>query len=195
MTNVHVLQPDRPPGELEHWAGAINDRLGRAVGAIIEAGRLLVEAKARLKHGEWERLFRGHPHAVPNAVPISVSTGQRLMAIARHPILSNPAHAQHLPRSWTTLYQLTKIDAATLRQSIKDGQVHPGLGRRQAAALTLVSSRPDGGGIVPALRTLRRRLDAVRAACPPAERAGLARLLRHYADGLDADARHRDVAS
>jgi hypothetical protein len=137
-----------------------------------------------LKHGEWEQLFQGNPQAVSNPIPISVNTAQRLMAIARHPILSNPAHSQRLPRSWTTLYELTKVDAATLRESLGNGRIHPGLDRRQAAALRLGNSSFHNH-IPAALRALRRRLDAVAAACPASHRADLVRILRGYADALE----------
>jgi hypothetical protein len=198
MTNLVQLHPreaDRQPAttrsELEHWAGEINERLCRAVGAIVEAGRLLLEAKTRLKHGEWERLFHGNPQAVAKPIPISVNTAQRLMAIARHPILSNPAHSPRLPRSWTTLYELTKVDAATLRASLGDGRIHPGLDRRQAAALRAGNGGPHHH-VPAALRALRRRLDAVALVCPVSHRADLVRMLREYADALERKAPHRD---
>jgi hypothetical protein len=189
---LQALRTERAPaaatGELERWAGEINERLSRAVGEVIDAGRLLLEAKARLRHGDWARLFQGHPDAVPNAVPVSVNTAQRLMAIARHPILSNPAHAQRLPRSWTTLYELTKIDGPTLREGLAEGRIHPGLDRRHAAALRPTAAH-DGVTVARALRGLRQRLDTVATRCPARHRPTLARTLREYADSLDATGR------
>lgn len=57
---------------------------------IIECGRLLIEAKASLPHGAFERM-------VERDLPFNPSTAQRLMKIARDPRLTNPAHVQHLP--------------------------------------------------------------------------------------------------
>jgi hypothetical protein len=190
-TPDHLPRPT-PPRDLEHWAGEINERLCRVVRAVIEAGRLLLEAKARLRHGEWERLFQGHPHAVANALPISVNTAQRLMAIARHPIVSNPAYAERMPRAWTTLYELTKLDSTTLETSLANGRVHPALDRRGAVALRATPSCRDGAAVA-ALRALRRRLDAVVATCPATHRSELAAALRRYADVLEIEATNRRV--
>jgi hypothetical protein len=66
---------------------------------ILECGRLLVAAKQRLKHGQFEQMIK-------TELPFGPSTAQRLMAIARDQRLTNPAHAQLLPPSWYSLYRL-----------------------------------------------------------------------------------------
>ena len=83
----------------EQWADRICTQLGKSVEAIIEVGRLLVKAKADLAHGEWGRLFED------DLVPFGQRTADRLMAIARHPVLSNSTHVSNLPPSWGTLYE------------------------------------------------------------------------------------------
>src|SRR5262249_8398461 len=57
------------------------------------------------------------------------------MVIARHPVLSDSAHAPILPFSWMTLYTLAKIPPEILFQFLVDGLVHPHLKRKEAERL------------------------------------------------------------
>jgi hypothetical protein len=113
----------------EQWADRIGSQLGKSVEAIIEVGRLLVKAKAELVHGEWERMF------TDRLIPFSRSTGNRLMLIAEHPVLSNRAHVHALPPAWGTLYELTKADRTKLKNALKDGVITPDMQRRDVKAL------------------------------------------------------------
>jgi len=38
-----------------------------------------------------------------------------------------------LPPSWTTLYELTKLDDDTLERKLRDGTIHPGMRRKDVA--------------------------------------------------------------
>jgi Protein of unknown function (DUF3102) len=73
---------------IEHaeWTSRIAAVWQKGVEAILETGRLLIEAKAALKHGEFKSM-------VQLKLPFNPGTAQRLMAIARHPVISNAAHA------------------------------------------------------------------------------------------------------
>jgi len=57
-----------------------------------------------------------------------------LMAIAEHSVIGNVHHGGHLPPSWTTLYELTKLDNETLlaMRSARAGSRYPS--PRQAAS-------------------------------------------------------------
>lgn len=44
------------------------------------------------------------------------------MAIHDNPILSNAAHGQHLPPSWYTLYELTKLPAPFVEDMLETGK-------------------------------------------------------------------------
>jgi hypothetical protein len=61
-----------------------------SLSGILEAGRLIAEAKAALPHGEFMAM-------VENDLPFKPSTAQRHMKIASDERLSNAAHVQHLP--------------------------------------------------------------------------------------------------
>ena len=111
-------------------------QLGKTVESIIEVGRLLIRAKAELPHGEFGRLFNDH------LVPFGQDSAERLMAIAKHPLLSNSAHGRNLPPSWRTLYELTKADQGKLKIALKDGVITPDLTRREMQALLPAAKTP-----------------------------------------------------
>jgi DUF3102 family protein len=87
----------------KQWAKLITEAWQKSVGSIVETGDLLVQAKEDLEHGEWLPM-------IESDLPFGRQAAHRLMVVARHPVLSNVAHGPHLPASWRTLYELTKID-------------------------------------------------------------------------------------
>jgi hypothetical protein len=168
------------------WATRINDHLDAAVAAIIATGRELVAAKAALKHGDWERMFTGHPRAVADPVRLSVNTAQRLMAIANHPVLSKAAHGQCLPSSWRTLYELTKLPERELERALDEGEITPETTREEASALRFrLELRPAEADKYPGLSAPVRLASAPPAAVDPGEPgkpAGGDALARHDPD-------------
>jgi hypothetical protein len=44
-----------------------------------------------------------------------------------NPQLSNPKHVSYLPPSLGTLYELTKVEPARLKQAFNDGLISPGM--------------------------------------------------------------------
>jgi hypothetical protein len=55
------------------------------------------------------------------------------MQIAGEKRLTNVSPGKHLPPSWTTLYELTKLDDDTLERKLRDGTIHPGMRRKDVA--------------------------------------------------------------
>jgi hypothetical protein len=104
---------------VERWRKAIITSWQRQVGAVVATGRLLIRAHDDLinVYGAWSSMVR-------NDLPFSHATAQKLMAIARHPILAGYSHGNRLPASWTTLYQLSRFDSPTLEQLITSGEVN-----------------------------------------------------------------------
>jgi hypothetical protein len=98
------------------------------VDSIIETGRLVQQAKTELKHVEFLDM-------VKDDLPFDRTTAFRLMAIAENPVIANVAHVHHLPPSWGTLYELTKLPAEMLEARIIDGTVNAKMQRNQAVAL------------------------------------------------------------
>lgn len=167
----------------EQWAGRICTQLGKSVESIIEVGRLLVKAKADLAHGEWGRLFEDE------LVPFSINTAQRLMAVSQHPVLSNTAHGQHLPSSWRTLYELTKVEPQTLTNALKDGVIAPDMERRAVRALmpAALPSEPHAFHWLTAIGDLRARVERVINAWPDDARRLAPKALRDLAEILERE--------
>jgi len=118
----------------EYWAPRIAAEWRKSVEGIIGVGCLLIAAKEACEHGEFLRLFKGDD-TVPKPLPFTVNTAERLMAVARHPVLSNSAHVQSLPQSWGTLYELTKVPETDLAEAIAAGKVTPEMTRSEAVAM------------------------------------------------------------
>src|SRR5438105_1905289 len=90
-------------------------------GAIIEAGRLLLDAKQELARDEFKSL------------PFDSSVARKLQCIAGNSVLC--AHVHKLPPAWGTLYELSKLEDGALRAAIEDGRVNPKMERKDALAL------------------------------------------------------------
>jgi hypothetical protein len=95
------------------------------VATIIERGRVLTEAKDELDHGSFEATVERH---------FDLSTARMCRIVAAHSVLSNRCHVNALPPSLRTLYELTKLPAALLREKLKDGSINPKTERNDVAA-------------------------------------------------------------
>jgi len=119
----------------QEYAERIRALRAASVEAFVATGQELLRAKDELPHGEFEGLVR-------EDLGWSRATSARLMEIARHPIISDVAHVRHLPPAWGTLYKLTRLDNEVLESALGSGAVHPGLERKDVAALGPAESLP-----------------------------------------------------
>jgi N6-adenosine-specific RNA methylase IME4 len=123
---------DATPAQIElqaealSWAQRITAAWRSTITGILEAGRLIAEAKAALPHGEFLAMLKGE-------LPFKPSTAARLMKIAADTRLSNVAHGPLLPSHWRTLYELTKLPDEALAAKIADGSIHPDMQRRDVS--------------------------------------------------------------
>jgi hypothetical protein len=115
------------------WASRINAEWRKSVVAIIETGRLLIEAKDALGRGEWGNLFSSR--GFDGLVPFTIRTAQMLMVIAEHPILTNAKFISHLPPSWGTLYELACMPDDELLSELEHGGIHPAMTRKDVKNL------------------------------------------------------------
>jgi hypothetical protein len=107
---------------VDFFANEIRTSWQKAAESVIETGRVLLEAKRQLPHGEFGDMVR-------SKLPFGERTAQMLMTIAKHPLLSKPKHASVLPACWTTLYELAKLPEAALKRMVADGELTPGIER------------------------------------------------------------------
>jgi hypothetical protein len=101
----------------------------KAVTSIIATGQLLQKIHAAIPWGERGRLYEG-----PNK-PFSSRTAEMLIAIAAHPVISNPKHASFLPASWYCLFLLSELPPERLEQLIDDKTVRADMQRREVNEL------------------------------------------------------------
>lgn len=128
------------------WALLINGAFRRSYDSIIEAGKLLIAAKEKLgPRGTWLEL-------VETKLDFSPDTAQRLMAIARDERLTNTAHVRFLPRSYSTLHELTKLSDEEFQRGIEQNIIRPDMERkdveiiRPAPQRALPGPSSDGSG-------------------------------------------------
>jgi hypothetical protein len=92
-----------------------------------------------------------------------------------------------LPPSWTTLYELTKLDDATFDQKLRDGSINPDMQRKDVARENRILSRERGRrrveNLVPISGTARRGKQvaaiSARSASDPRRPMGLRRSSQH----------------
>jgi hypothetical protein len=125
--------------ERTQWASLISAAWQKSVDSIIETGRLLLAAKAdpKMQLGEWGTM-------IESDLPFNRHTAHKLMQIAADKRLTDVSHGKHLPPSWTTLYELTKLDDDTFDQKLRDGTIHPGMQRKDVARKNCIPSREHG---------------------------------------------------
>ena len=116
------------------YAEEFNGFLRNSVQTIIEAGRTLVKAKEALAHGEFTDMLE-------HDLLVGPRTAQKLMAVGQDERLTNTNIWTHLPPTWTTLYELTRLDDKTLEMAAKDGTINPDMLGKDAKALNPVNQR------------------------------------------------------
>ena len=116
------------------WGRSFNVVYQVGIAAIVTAGRILIEAKAEIPHGEWEGWLADH-------TPISGRTASTLMRIAGDAnILRYSANRNRdsvLPDDKVVLAQLCGIEADQFDGLVEAGTIHPEMRRGDLrAALT-----------------------------------------------------------
>src|SRR5215470_5679942 len=107
---------------IKQYAQKITAAWQRSINAIFETGRLLIEAKAKLKHGEFRKM-------IDHALPFKPRTAQMLMKIAADKRLIKAKHASLLPPSWFTLYLLTRLSDDAFDKALAQGKINPEMTR------------------------------------------------------------------
>jgi hypothetical protein len=143
------------------------------VEAILQRGEILIEAKERLDHGEWQTFCKGLPFTQRHA--------HRLRKIAAHPVLADRTCHVHLPDRVALLAALARLDVALLTEAIAAGQIHPRLTRVDVRTLV---GKPEVPETILTIKAAMRRIERVVTSVPPAEAERLAGWLRAFAERL-----------
>jgi len=139
--------PDASPRNRRDWT-YFDERLSELrkndVENIIARGRILIEANDELERGSYEATVKRH---------FDLSYARKLRIIAAHPVISNRAHVHALPPSVFTLYELTKLPAALLRETLNDGSINAKLERKDVARWR----KGEGGKVAVDGKTVERK--------------------------------------
>lgn len=110
------------------WATRISDAWRAGAESIIQAGKLLANAKASLPADEFESM-------IERDLPFVKRTAERLMAIAADERLTrDPTRVSLLPPSWGSIYELTQYTDEELERQFAEGKVRPDLERSEIVA-------------------------------------------------------------
>jgi hypothetical protein len=109
-------------------AKAINDNCEKGLDFDFKNGQLLIAAKegegstrvGKFEHGTFQLMIR-------EKLKFDTSTANKLMVMARHPIISKEAYRPLLPTVWTKAHKLTFVADDTLIAALADGRIHPKL--------------------------------------------------------------------
>jgi hypothetical protein len=113
--------------------------LKKSVEGIVEAGRVLIDAKKEFEHGQFtdwvvEELRFGTRKV--GSREADLRKAEMLMFLARNEVISNPCHWHAFPPSPRTLWELTQIrPKQRLLELIANETINPGMTREEAVAL------------------------------------------------------------
>ena len=120
---------------ISSWAIAIREAMANTLSGIFNTGIVLADCKAELPHGDWLEAVR--------RAGMSPRTAQRFLSIATNgalveaalqgDIYVNATSVSHLPASWSTLYELSRIPTSDLIGSAHE--IHPFMTHSEARAL------------------------------------------------------------
>jgi hypothetical protein len=110
----------------EDYVATVTALWNRARDCFVAIGRALEQAKARLPHGEFERM-------VANDLPFNKSVAHQIR-VAAAAVSSGRLPARQLPGNYTTIYHLATLDAEALSQAEKAGLFRPNLRRSEVIA-------------------------------------------------------------
>jgi hypothetical protein len=122
-----------------YWAERINRALEKTARSVVEIGKELVAAQAKLKHGEWLEMFK------TGQAKLKIRAAQKFMQVANNPALANAANLALLPPSPTALVALSKLPAKVVEDGIKEGHISPGM-TIAAAGKFVREHLPEPGG-------------------------------------------------
>jgi hypothetical protein len=115
-------------GTINPWTSKIIHAWHSTLEGFFECGRLLIQARDDLDHGEFLAM-------VKKDLPFGPRYAQMLMRVAADPRLTKTKHVSFLPPSPATLYQLSRLDDVTFRRALARGDIHADMDRAAAGAL------------------------------------------------------------
>ena len=147
-----------PVTRLQQLADLGTRKWGKGPQAIMETGQFLIHVKKEVDHGEFSQLFTGYKgkaKAVTNPMPFQQHFAEKLMRIARHPVLSNSTNWSNLPTSVSTLDLLTQFSQEDLERYLSQGQVTPETTADQVRGLLYCGTLRERDGLKDTLTKIK----------------------------------------
>lgn len=152
---VQALQNARDePTDAVAFVAEICRLWGRAQGAFLEIGRLLIRAKETLAHGDYTT-------AVEAELPFSARTAYQLREAARW-AMAGSIPLERLPGAYSTIYLLSTLDEPTLKEAQNEGLIRPELKRAELIAWRQGRAGEKDPIVVVRERILRLRREKLR---------------------------------
>jgi hypothetical protein len=104
------------------WINQVKAAWRKSIEGIVETGRLLLLGHASIPPAEFDEL-------VPHEFGFSASMARKLMVIAKDERITNCAIWHKLPRAWTTVYELTKLDNKTFDGMLREGRINSSMNK------------------------------------------------------------------
>jgi len=125
-----AFAPDAKSNSPADWVREIQKVWTRGPAGTLELARVVSEARNALPHGGWSSLWK-----YPSSMPFAKRTGYGLLAIDTGLGWANVQTFAHLPSGWSILFELAKLDRATVERLIEEEVVKPTLTLSEAKAL------------------------------------------------------------
>ncbi len=188
--------------EARKFVAEIEKLWSEAQEKFLTIGRYLVQAKARLKHGEFEMM-------VATQLPFGKNVAYQLRVVAQA-VEQDRLEERDLPRSYSNAFRLAQMDEAMLQRAREKNLVRPDVTRREIIDfLSVIAAeterrRPERERVAREIEKLRARVasledDLAEARAKLAEfeasAAGEVPDERASASGIVIDGRAEEVAA
>jgi hypothetical protein len=133
LSENHTGEPANPLARISvsvtDWIRQIKEAWLRGRVNTLKLARIVSAAREQLHYGEWTGLWPA------GQMPFSKRKAEMLVVIGARLGGLDAQTLAHLPRGWSILYQLARLDPTALRRFVQDGTIHPRLTLQAARAL------------------------------------------------------------
>ena len=177
-----AFDTDAISSSVTDWVAEIRKVWARGPASTLELARLVSAARSALPRGGWTALWKTRKMA------FSRSKGAMLLGIWRGLNWATVQTFGHLPAGWSVLYELAKLDRATLERLIEEEAVKPTLTLSEAKDLVArllgksLKKKSPRTNLRERLRRFENFLRAILPHCSPAEKQ-LARKRKRVSPG------------
>ncbi|MBK1662040.1 hypothetical protein [Paracraurococcus ruber] len=140
----------------QEFVAEIEKLWGEAQEKFLTIGRYLVQAKNRLRHGEFELM-------VATQLPFGKNVAYQLRIVALA-VEQNRLEERELPRSYSNAFRLAQMSEAVLSRARAGNLVRPDVTRREIAEFVSIITaeaerqEPDDARVAREIRRLRQRV-------------------------------------